>query len=199
MANQDLDFSSIFLTIVCCVILVVSIGSNLCLLITLLKINRLRLTDRSNYFLTHLIFVDLISTILIVIPSGLGVYNQGSLDSFTCHVQTYFITFNFTMTFHGLLLLAVDRYLRFFNRKFHDKTFKTENNSDRKLVCLKTSAFIVPLWILDCIISFIPLFGNFYDQQYFTVESQCDYIYEKFVWWLWFIFFIGIKFTRFNF
>lgn len=192
MTNQGLDFGSIFLTIVCAVILIVSICLNLSLLTTLLKVNRLRRTDRSNHFLTHLIFVDLACTILVCIPSGIGIYNMGSLDSITCHVQTYFTTFNFIMTFHGLLLLAIDRYLKFFHRKFHDETFLTENRN-AKIICLKTSAFIVPVWILDCFISFIPLFANFSDQEYFTVESQCDFIYENFAWWLWFFFFIGKK------
>jgi len=187
-----LGASSIFLTIVVAIIFVVSVALSLSLLLTSLKLRRLQHTDKSNYFLTHLILADLICCFFICIPSGYGVYNQNELDNNWCHLQTYFSSFFFIITFHGLLAIAIERYYKFFHTQRHEQLFSTEAKESIFPICRNVLIPIILIWFFDIFFAFIPLFANFNDVQYFKIQAQCDYIYENFKWWLFIYFFFGI-------
>lgn len=199
MADDTLKSSSIFLSIVCALFLIISFLFNFTFLITLLKLRRLNKSDKSNLFLTHLILIDFICAFFVIIPSGYGVYNVDHLGSNGCHLQLFFITFYFSSTFYGLFALSVERFFKFKYPISHINIFtarvkQTENGSTETVRQKKYFAYLIilALWILNIFIAFIPMFANFKNVQYFVIQSQCDYQYEAFTWWLWFFFWISL-------
>jgi hypothetical protein len=196
MAESSLSTSTIFLVIICGLIVSVSLIINFTLWITLVKLRRLRHTDKSNYFLTNLIFTDFLFTCLICVPSGYGVYNDRLLTKVWCHIQTYFQTLSLLITFHGLLILSIDRYVKFKKPELHVRLFSTEAQPSSLPACLRVTGVLLFMWIVDIILAFIPLYGNFNDLKYYSIQSQCDYTYENFIWWLWLLFigFITVPF-----
>ncbi|CAF0821054.1 unnamed protein product [Brachionus calyciflorus] len=198
MVENTIGKSNIFLTILCCIILVCSFIFNFTLLVTLLKLRRLNRIDKSNYLLTHLIFVDFLSSFFILVPSGYAVYNSNSLDFNGCRIQTFFTTFFLSMTFHGLFVLTVERFIKYQFPIWHINNFtkRLKYDENDKLLTKSTGNkvffIILIIWILNIFISFIPFFVNYSDIQYFTNQTQCDYIYEKFNWWLWLFFWLSL-------
>lgn len=199
MADDTLKTSSIFLSIVCALFLIISFLFNFTFLLTLLKLRRLNNTDKSNFFLTHLILIDFVCAFFVIIPSGYGVYNVNKLGSDGCHLQLYFITFYFSSTFYGLFALSVERFFKFQYPITHINVFtlrviKNEDGTSERVSRKKYLAHLIILflWLLNIFIAFIPMFGNFSNVQYFNIQSQCDYQYEAFSWWLWFYFWISL-------
>lgn len=196
MAQDTFSESDIFLTVVCAFILVISFIFNFTFLITLLKQRRLNRIDKSNYLLTHLILVDFLCAFFILVPSGYGVYNSGYLEYAGCKVQTFFTTFFLTMHFIGLFVISVERFIRYQWPIWHINTFTERLRYDEndtligERIAYKTLALIAAIWCINIFISFIPFFGNTNDVMFFDIESQCDYIYERFTWWLWFFFWV---------
>lgn len=196
MSQDTFAESDIFLTVVCAFYLAISFIFNFTFLITLLKQRRLNRIDKSNYLLTHLILVDFLSAFFILVPSGYGVYNSGELEYAGCKVQTFFTTFFLSTHFTGLLILSIERFIRYKWPVWHINTFTERLSYDENdnLVgenfTYKTILFIVIIWLINIFIAFIPFFGNVRDVQYFDIESQCDYMYEKFTWWLWLFFWV---------
>ena len=197
MATTDttLQVSNIFLTVVCAFLLVASFVLNFTFLVTLLKLRRLNRLDKSNYLLTHLILADFLSSFFILVPSGYGVYNSLQLEFSACKLQTYFTTFFLTTHFSGLFILSVERYIRYKYPVWHINQFtrrlkydENDGNVTSEPVRFKAGLFIGIVWLVNIFISFIPFFNNYSDVQYFPVESQCDYVYERFTWWLWLVF-----------
>lgn len=194
-----LIISQIYLSVICAIFLLLSFLCNFTLLITLLKLRRLNKSDKSNFFLSHLIFADFISAFFILIPSGFGIYNGTYLDSRACNLQLYFITFFFSITFWGLFALSIERYIKYKYPLSHINFFtkRTHVNEDGlyvpgKSIMHKTVLFLVFIWLMNLFIGFIPMFENLNDVQYFVTQSQCDYKYEKFNWWLWFFFWFSL-------
>ena len=196
MSQETFAESDIFLTVVCAFYLAASFIFNFTFLITLLKQRRLNRIDKSNYLLTHLILVDFLSAFFILVPSGYGVYNSGELEYAGCKVQTFFTTFFLSMHFTGLLILSIERFIRYKWPVWHINTFTERLHYDEndnligENFAYKTILFIVLIWLFNIFIAFIPFFGNVRDVQYFDIESQCDYMYEKFTWWLWLFFWV---------
>jgi hypothetical protein len=196
MADNTLQVSNIFLTIVCAFILVASFVFNFTFLVTLLKLRRLNRLDKSNYLLTNLIVADFFCAFFILVPSAFGVYNSEQLEFSGCKVQTFFTTFFLATHFSGLLILSIERYVRYQFPIWHINTFTkrlTYDENDNLVgdsLGFKTLLFIGAVWLVNIFISFIPFFGNYQDVQYFAIESQCDYIYERFTWWLWLFFWL---------
>jgi hypothetical protein len=191
MANFFTD-GLIFLMIVCILVLAASLCFNFLLLVTSLKLRRIRHTDKSNYFLSHLFVGDFLCSFFVLIPSAYGIYNNSSLDLSWCHVQTYFSTLSNLITFHGLLALSCERLLKFTHPDKHIAYFSTEAKPSSLPACTRVSCVLLPIWIIDIFFAFIPLFGNSSDQKYYLNESQCDYSYENFQWWLIFYFVLAI-------
>lgn len=196
MAQDTFAESDIFLTIVCAFLLALSFIFNFTFLVTLLKQRRLNRLDKSNYLLTHLILVDFISAFFILIPSGLGVYYSGDLSYAGCKLQTFFTTFFLTTHFTGLLVLAIERFVRYKYPIWHINTFTERLRYDENDNLIgedfgyKTILFIALVWLFNIFMAFVPFFGNNSDVQYFDIESQCDYMYERFTWWLWLFFWV---------
>nr|QVK45652.1 G protein-coupled receptor [Proales similis] len=196
MAENTLTGSNIVLLVFSALYLVISFILNFSFLVTLLKIRRLNRVDKSNYFLTHLILVDLICTFFIMVPNGYAIYDSRRLSREGCIVQTFFTTFFIGMTFTGLLLLAVERFVKyqfpiahinFFTKRL---TFDENDEVVGHSIAYKTMPIIAGLWLFNIFFSFVPFFQNFGDVQYFSNQSQCDYIYERFEWWIWLFFFL---------
>ena len=195
-----LSSSSIFLSIMCGLLVIASICLNFTFLVILLKTRRLYHVDKSNNLVTSMILVDFIATLFILIPAGYGVYNDYTLNEAGCHCMTWFSTFFLCMTFQGMCLISIERFLKyhkpiwhinFFTKRIvYDEIGNAVNDSASQGV--KVFAVIASLWLLNIFIAFIPNFANFKDQQYFYSESQCDYIYEKYRWWLWIYFLIFV-------
>lgn len=195
-----IEGAQIFLSITCGLFIVASFVINFSFLITLMKLRRLNRSDKSNFFLTHLIFADFLCAWFILIPSGFGIYNGNYLDMRACHVQVYFVSFFFSITFYGLLALSIERYIKykyplthinFFTQRSFGDNEETAEVSGRS-ICHKTVLILLALWILNIFIGLIPLFGNINDLQYFVIESACDYKYENFKWWLHIYFWFSI-------
>jgi hypothetical protein len=190
-----LQDSSIFLTVVCGILLCASFLFNFTFLVILLKMRRLNRLDKSNLFVTHLIVADFLCSFFILVPSGYSVFNSKTLEKDGCHVQTYFTTFFLSLTFQGMLVLSIERWIKYqfpiFHINFFIKRLKYDADERPKgdRLAWKTLLIILAIWLFNIFIAFIPMFNNFGDIQYFPSQSQCDYIYEKFNWWLW-IFFI---------
>ena len=55
--------------------------------------------------------------------------------------------------------------------------------------CNRIYIVIFSTWLTAIFISFIPMFSNFGEIQYFPTQSQCDYTYETFKWWIMLFFF----------
>lgn len=199
LTENTLKSSSVYLSVFCAIFIVVSFLFNFTFLITLLKLRRLNRVDKSNLLLTHLIFADFFCAFFILIPSGYGIYSLSQLSTSACHLQLYFITFFFSLTLYGMLALSVERYFKFKYPISHINFF-TQRDIKLSDESLKSSGghkyvvygIVFALWLLNIFISFIPLFGNYSNVQYFAIESQCDYIYEKFSWWLWLYFWVSI-------
>ena len=196
---NTLRSSSIFLSVVCALFIIISFLFNFTFLVTLLKLRRLNRVDKSNLLLTHLIFADFLCAFFILIPSGYGIYNYNQLTASACHLQLYFITFFFSLTFYGMLALSVERYLKFKYPISHINFFTQRDikQSDESVRSTGGHKYIVygivlGIWLLNVFISFIPMFGNYANVQYFSIESQCDYQYEKFTWWLWLYFWVSL-------
>lgn len=194
-----LVISQIYLSVLCAVYIVVSFLINFTFLITLLKLRRLNKSDKSSFFLSHLIFADFLCAFFILIPSGFGVYNGNSLNMDACHLQVFFVTFYFSLTFYGLFALSIERYFKYKYPLSHINFFtkRTSINEEGtyvpgKSLLHKTLFIIVGLWLLNLFIGFIPMFENFDSVQYFSTQSQCDYRYEDFNWWLWFYFWVSL-------
>lgn len=194
-----ISVSQIYLSVIVGVFLIVSFIINFTFLVTLLKLRRLNKSDKSNFFLTHLILADFICAILVLVPSGVGVYNGTFLDIRACHLQLYFFTFFFSLTFYGLLALSIERYIKYKRPLAHiefftKQSFDEEIESPSKHIFHKTLGIIVIIWLLNIFIGFIPLFNNYNDVQFFENQSQCGYIYEAngFIWWLWVYFFVSL-------
>ncbi|RNA14533.1 hypothetical protein BpHYR1_003723 [Brachionus plicatilis] len=209
MTEETVGKSNIFLTIVSALILITSFIFNFSFLVTLLKLRRLNRLDKSNFLLTHLIFADFLCSFFILVPSGYAVYNSNSLGFDGCRVQTFFTTLFLGLTFHGLMVLTVERFIKFKFPIWHINNFTKRLEFDKNEKLLTKSSghkvfFIIGLiWLLDIFVAFIPFFENYNDIQYFGTQTQCDYIYEKFQWWLWLFFwfsltipfFVGIVFS----
>ena len=199
MAVNTLAVSSIYLTIICAFLIIISFLFNFTFLVTLLKLRRLNKFDKSSFFLTHLIFADFVCAFFILIPSGYGIYNQSYLSISSCHVQLYFTTFFFSLTFQGLFALSIERYRKYQNPIAHVNFFTVRHKADEtgNFVRVTKHGFVTviilsSIWILNIFIALIPLFNNYNNVQYFENQSQCDYQYEVFQWWLWFFFFFCI-------
>lgn len=197
MVEETVGKSNIFLTIVCTLILIASFIFNFSLLITILKQRRLNQIDKSNFLITHLIFADFLCSFFILVPSGYAVYNSNSLDFDGCRIQTFFTTLFLGLTFHGLMVLTIERFIKYKFPIWHINNFTNRLEYDKKILPSKSSGnkvFIIigVIWLLDIFISFIPFFANYQDIQYFKIQTQCDYIYEKFEWWLWFFFWFSL-------
>lgn len=196
MVQDTFAESDIFLTVVCAFYLVASFVFNFTFIVTLLKQRRLNRIDKSNYLLTNLIIVDFFCAFLILVPSGYGVYNSGVLELSGCKVQTFFTTFFLSTHFTGLLVISIERFIRYQWPVWHINTFTQRLNYDEndnligERISYKIILFIAAIWLINIFISFIPFFGNNGDVQYFNIESQCDYMYERFTWWLWFFFWV---------
>lgn len=197
-ATNTLKSSSVYLSIVCALLIVASIAFNFTFLITLLKQRRLYSLDKSNFLLTHLILVDLVCSFFILIPSGYSVYNSDTSLSSGCFVQTYFTTLFYSITFLGLFLLSVERYLKYRAPVFHINAFTKRLEFDKydRLVndsfIHKVFFFIIGVWVLGIFTAFIPMFANYGQIQYFPTQSQCDYTYETMRWWLWLYFWLFV-------
>ena len=115
-------------------------------------------------------------------------------------MQTFFQTLFIGITFHGLLALSIERFIRYQNPIWHINTFTMRleyDENDKLKRADQNNSYIVfiiiaAIWILNIFISLIPLFNNINDLQYFATQSQCDYVYENFNWWLWLFFFLCI-------
>lgn len=200
MANDTtssaiISTSSIFLSVVCALLVLASIIFNFTFTLLLFKTRRLNRLDKSNFFLTHLILVDFICSLFVIFPSGYGIY-KGTLGFDGCRVQTFFYTLGLSMTFQGLLVISIERWIKYQFPIWHINNFtqrlKFDENDNliTKVQGHKTFGIIFLVWLLNIFIAFIPFFGNYGDIQYFYSQSQCDYIYEKFNWWLWIYFMI---------
>jgi hypothetical protein len=200
-----LDSSSIFLSILCGIFVIFTIVFNFTFLVILFKMKRLFQVDKSNLFVTSMLMVDFLCSFFILIPSGYGVYNDYFLNKPACRLHTWFTTFFFCMTFQGLFLVSIERFLRykapiwhinFFTKRivYDDEGIPAPANSEFQT--LKVLLILLALWLFNIFISFIPIFGNIEDVQYFFSQSQCNYIYENFSWWLWvyFIIFVTLPF-----
>lgn len=194
--SESFSQSDVFLTIVCAFYLAISFIFNFTFFITLIKQRRLNRIDKSNYFLTNLILADFISAFFILVPSGYGAYNSRFVEYSGCKVQTFFTTFFLSTHFFGLLIISIERFIRYQFPVWHINTFtqrltydENDNLVGEKLT-YKIIIFIALIWLINIFISFIPFFGNNGDVQFFENQSQCDYIYERFVWWLWFLFWV---------
>lgn len=198
MAVNTLQASNIFLTIICCLLIIGAFIFNFTFLVTLLKLRRLNRLDKSNYLLTHLILADFICSFFILVPSAFGVYNSGQLEFNGCRIQTFFTTFFLSITFHGLFVLTIERFIRYQFPIWHINNFTKRLRYDEndQLVSShqghKVFIIIAIIWALNIFIAFIPFFQNYNDIQYFAAQSQCDYIYEKFTWWLWLFFWVSL-------
>ena len=196
MAVNSITISGVFLSVFCGLLLVFSILFNLTLLVTLLKLRRLIRLDKSNFFLTHLILADFLCLFFIIVPSGYSVYNDKQLSQEACHMQCWFTSFFFSLTFYSLMLLSIERFIKFKFPVFHINTFTKRHSGDEDKdssgtrQALVTFAVIFALWAYNVFIAFIPMFANFRNAKYFTMETQCDYEYELFHWWLWLFFFL---------
>ncbi len=191
--------SQIYLSVICGSFIIFSFVCNFTLLSTLIKLRRLNKSDKSNFFLTHLIFADFVSAFFILIPSGFGIYNDSYLSPEGCHVQLFFVTFFFSITFHGLMVLSIERYYKYKYPLSHINFFtkRTVLNEDGlyipgKSLLHKTLIILLAIWLVDIFIGLIPLFQNLNDVLYFSIQSQCDYKYENFTWWLWFFFWVSL-------
>jgi hypothetical protein len=204
---ETLSVSGIFLTITCGFLIVASFVFNFTLLVTLLKLRRLNRTDKSNYLLTHLILIDFISAFFILVPSAVGIFNDGRLSFGACRMQTWFYTFFFASTFFGSMVLSIERFIKYRFPLWHIKIFtkihaaqilgddnaEAENTDSSGVVqMLITLAIIGVVWLWSIFWSFIPYFKNYRNVSYYRIESQCDYDYEIFQWWLWIFFIICI-------
>lgn len=199
-SNSIFSSSQIFLTIVATLYCIGNFVFNFTFLVILLKMRRFRIVDRSFFLLTHLIVVDFVFSFFIYVISGYGVYNNGYISSSSCHVQTYFHTLIVGITFHGLLVLSIERFTRYQNPICHINTFtrRLEYNDEDKLIRVGRSfswivfIIIAIVWVLNIFISFFPLFKNLNDTKFFTLQYQCDYVYENFPWFLWFFFWFNM-------
>ncbi len=194
-----ISLSQIYLSVICGAFIILSFVCNFTLLTTLIKLRRLNKSDKSNFFLTHLIFADFLSAFFILIPSGFAIYNDSSLGAQGCHVQLFFVTFYFSITFHGLMVLSIERYYKYKYPLSHINFFtkRTLVNEQGlyvpgKSLLHKTVLILLVVWLVDVFIGLIPLFRNVDDVQYFSIQSQCDYKYESFTWWLWFFFWVSL-------
>jgi hypothetical protein len=200
--TNPLSSSNVFLSIVCALLVISSFVFNFTFLITLLKQRRLYSLDKSNFLLTHLILVDFVCSFFVLIPSGYSVYNSDTSLQSGCFVQTYFTTLFYSITFYGLLLLSIERYIKYNKPVSHINFFtrRLEFNKYDQLIndsiIHKVFFIILGVWILGVFIAFIPMFNNYGQIQYFPSQSQCDYTYETFRWWLWiyFVLFVTIPF-----
>jgi hypothetical protein len=198
--TNSLSGSSIFLIIVACIYLVANLAFNFSFIVILLKSTRFRLIDRSFFFVTQMVIVDFICAFIVLVISGVGVYNDSYIAPGPCHVQTYFETLFLGITFHSLLVLSVERFIRYQAPVFHINTFtrRLVYDDEERLVKVKDRCswivfLIIPLiWLVNIFFSLFPLFRNIDDIWFFNNESQCDYVYENFVWFLWLFFYVGI-------
>lgn len=195
-----IEISQIYLSIICGIFVILSFTINFTFLVTLLKLRRLNKSDKSSFFLTHLILADFVCALFVLIPSGFGVY-KGDLGNGTCHMQVFFFTFYLSLTFYGLLALSIERFFKYKYPLSHINFFtkRTSMNNDGvyipgKSLLHKTILIVIGLWLLNLFIGLIPLFNNLNDVEYFKIQSQCDYRYESdgFSWWLWFFFWISL-------
>lgn len=198
MTEETVGKSNIFLTIVCALILIASVIFNFSFLITLLKLRRLNRIDKSNFLLTHLIFADFLCSFFILVPSAYAVYNSNSLGFDGCRVQTFFTTLFLGITFHGLMILTIERFIKYKFPIWHvnNLTKRLEYDSSERLLTKSSGhkVFIVIgiFWLFEIFFSFIPFFENYDDIKYFKNQTQCDYVYEKFKWWLWIFFWFSL-------
>jgi hypothetical protein len=200
MGSNSLSASNIFLTVIAALYLVANIAFNFTFILILLKSSRFRKIDRSFFLVTHMIIVDFFCAFFIFVMSGYGVYNDSFIEPSSCHVQTYFQSLVIGISFHSLLALSIERFIRYQNPIFHINTFtrRLVYDEEEQLVEVKDKRswivfiIIAVIWLLNIFISFFPLFRNLSDILFFNIESQCDYIYEKFPWFLWFFFFVCI-------
>lgn len=197
---MTISSSQIYLSIICGLFIVASFIINFSFFITLVKLRRLNRSDKSNFFLTHLIFADFLCAWFILIPSAFGVYNGDYLDIRACHLQLFFVSFYFSITFYGLLALSIERYLKYkyplSHINFFTKRIKNDDENGAevtgKSVFHKTLIIILGIWLLNIFIGVIPLFENYNDVSYFVNQSACDYRYENFKWWIHFYFWFSI-------
>ena len=162
---------------------------------------RLFQVDKSNIFVTSMILVDFLCSFFIILPSGYGVYNDHYLSKPACRLQNWFTTFFFCMTFQSLLLISIERFLKYQSPVWHINFFTKRIVYDHEGIpapassefqTIKVLSILAVVWLFNIFISFIPWFGNFEDAQYFYSESQCDYIYENFKWWIWIYYLIFV-------
>lgn len=203
--DNVLNSSSVFLSIVCGLLIILTIIFNFTFIVILFKMRRLNM-DTSNYFVTLMALVDFCASFFILIPSGYGVYNDYYVGKAGCRAQNWFTTFFFGMTFQMLFVISIERYLKYHKPIWHINFFtkRMEYNpdtgepqsSDQSNKSLRVLAILLAILLLNIFIAFIPLFNNFEHVQYFYTESQCDYIYENMKWWLWiyFILFVSLPF-----
>ena len=200
MGSNPLSVSNVFLSILAGLYLVANLIFNFSFLIILFKMVRFRKVDRSFFLVTHMIIVDFFSAFFILIIGGYGVFNSNYIESSNCHIQTYFINLFLGITFHGLMVLSVERFIRYQAPIWHINTFTrrlTYDEEERLVNVGKNKSWIVfviiaVIWSLNIFMAFIPFFNNFNDIQFFDIQSQCDYIYENFQWWLWLFFWFNI-------
>ena len=199
MAENTLGGDNILLVIACAFIWLFGFCINFTFLVTLLKMRRLNHLDKSNYLLTHLIALDLFITFLVVVPTGYSVYNSNSLSPTGCFVQLFFTTLFITVTFLGLLALNIERYIKYKYPVWHTNTFTVRlqfDDCDRVIrePCFHiVYAIIGVIWLVGIFVSFIPMFANYGQIQYYETQTQCDYVYERYIWWLYFFFFVIIS------
>jgi hypothetical protein len=201
MTESTLKSSNIFLTIVATILVVLNFVFNFTFLVILLKTRRFTKIDRSNWLITHLIFADFVCAFFILVPSGYGVYNDNFIPFRACHVQTYFYNLFLGLNFHGLLALSIERFIRYQNPVLHINTFtrrlKYDENDKLVKVGSNRSTWIVAtiiffIWLISIFVAFVPLFGDIDQIQYFVTQSQCGYLYERFIWWLWLFFWFSM-------
>lgn len=198
--SNTLALGNVFLTVVCGLLLVLSFVFNFSFLIILLKMRRLYRLDKSNFLLTHMILADFICAFMVLVPSGYSIFNSDTIEKDSgCHVQTYFSTFFICLSFQGLFLLSIERFIKYKYPIWHINNFTQRlvfDENDRVInqsSNYKVFVIIAFSWGINIFVSFIPLFRNFNDVGYFVLQSQCDYLYENFNWWIW-IFYVYVTF-----
>lgn len=190
--SSTLTTTNILVCILVLLILVAAACLNFTFFITLIKLRRLNSLDKSNALLTHLILVDFIAAFCVLIPSAYGIYN--GVGDASCHLQTWFSTFATACASLGLLVLSIERYVKYRWPVRHVNTFTVRLEYDKYDRVANEHHFhfsyfiIVAIWLTAIFVACIPLFGTYDRLEFFASQGQCSYTYETMKWWLWFWF-----------